>query len=1201
MSSLLCDYVTMADIILPPVLQVFLENLASPILEKLGNMWDMQENVRKLQDNLSMVQALLEDAEDQQATNRAVRIWLSKLNDVALDVEDLLIDFAVHEARITEVGFADRVKMMLSELDSIVDEGLGLNLRERVITVRREWDRRETSYFVVESEVYGREEDKEKIIELLLSCEASEKGCVSCIPIVGMGGLGKTTLAQLAYNDHKVAQYFDVKVWIFVSDHFDAKNIMMGLIECLTKDKCHFSNMNMLHSEVWCLLRNKRYLIVLDDVWTEDQDDWDKLKPLFQAGTDGSKILITTRSVKVALMMDCPTFPYYLGGLSEGACWSLFKKRAFRPGEEEANQNLLLIGQEIVRKCGGVALAAKTLGGLMRFKREEKEWLYVQESEIWKLDEYGNTGILPALRLSYSRLPPHLKRCFSFCSIFPRGYEIKKEKLILMWMAEGLIQSSKGNKSPEQIGNEYFVDLLWMSFLKEIKHGDNGVVTRYKMHDVIYDLAQSIVGPDFAVLDSGFPAASSVARIRHSSVVCDFKSSVIPEKLYEATRLRTLLLFSGGNFGEAPPKLYSNFKYLLVLDLSGSGLFTLDGEIDRLACLRYLDLSHTHIKRLPCTLENLQSLETLNLFNCYELKALPNILRMKNLRHLDNGGCEALTNTLSVMVHNKDFNAEQREAYINRLRKFPNKLRTFPLLVVGGPPDIMFLGNLNQLQGSLKIIHLENIHAEDAKSAFMFKKRGIESLGLYWGNEEFHSNINPEEDYDVIRYRKRNEIHSDGSSQGIEVDASMGELVLKNLQPHQNLKRLLIKGYPGILFPHWRMAYLKMLDLIDCRRSKYLPETLANLQFLNSLSLRAMHSVTRIGQQFYGQVRKPFPVLKELVLIDFPILEEWLSPEGREAFPSLRKLVVSACPQLTLMPLFLSVKHLELRDCNAVVVHSFQNLTSLKSLVIEKVRELLCFSGTFPANNPLLASLEIMSCPQLHHLPFELGNLTALKSLTIRWCEELSHLPPSLQNLNALEFLEISDCHSLLSLPDSDHQSPGLSNLRTLSIENCNNLASISIGFQCLSSLQNLTIMYCPSLVKLPQGVECLSSLRSLTILSCPQLMSLPEELQNLMFLHSLEIRNCSSLKALPDWIVKLVSLRSLAISECHGIRFLPEGIECLTALQYLSIQDCPQLVERCRAQNGEDWPKIAHVPYKHIASSGQICPSEASCSSSSN
>ena len=174
----------MAEIILPPVLQVFLENLASPILEKFGNMWDMQENVRKLQDNLSMVQALLEDAEDQQATNRAVRIWLSKLNDVALDVEDLLIDFAVHEARITDVGFADRVKKMLSELDSIVDEGLGLNLRERVITVRREWDRRETSYFVVESEVYGREEDKEKIIELLLSCEASEKGCVSCIPMI---------------------------------------------------------------------------------------------------------------------------------------------------------------------------------------------------------------------------------------------------------------------------------------------------------------------------------------------------------------------------------------------------------------------------------------------------------------------------------------------------------------------------------------------------------------------------------------------------------------------------------------------------------------------------------------------------------------------------------------------------------------------------------------------------------------------------------------------------------------------------------------------------------------------------------------------------------------------------------------------------------------------------------------------------------
>ncbi|PON93754.1 NB-ARC domain, LRR domain containing protein [Trema orientale] len=1191
----------MADIVLPPILQVFLEKLASPMLETLGNRWDMQDNVQKLQSNLSMVQAILEDAEEQQVTNMAVRIWLSKLNDIAHDVEDLLMDLAIHGARITDVGCADKAKKMLCELDMIVDEGLHLNLRERISTVRREWDRRETSYFVVESEVYGREEDKEKIKELLLSCDATEKGCVSCIPIVGMGGLGKTTLAQLAYNDLKVTQYFDVKLWVFVSDHFDAKDIMMGLIQGITKDKCEYSNMNVLHSEIWCLLHNKRYLIVLDDVWTEDQDDWDKLRPIFRGGTDGSKILITTRSAKVALMMDCPTFPYYLEGLSEDACWSLFKKRAFRPREEESNKSLLPIGLEIVRKCGGVALAAKTLGSLMRFKREEREWLCVQESDIWHLDEYGSTGILPALRLSYSRLPPHLKRCFSFCAIFPRGYEIKKEKLILMWMAEGLIQINKGNKSPEDIGNDYFIDLLWMSFFQEMKQCDDGVVTRYKLHDVIYDLAQSIVGPDFAILDRGFPAASNFSRIRHSSVVCDFKSSLIPEELYKATRLRTLLLFSGGNFGEAPLELYSNFKYLLVLNLSGCGLTSLNRAIDHLACLRYLDLSHTLIKRLPKTIEYLSCLQTLNLFNCYNLETLPNLLEMKSLRHVNNDGCEALTNTLWNPFGNL-LDSRSMALFIEMLSTFRNELQTLPLLVVGGPPDIMFLGRLKQLRGSLKITHLENVCAEDAKDVNLIENKGIESLGLYWGSDEFCPNINPEKEYDVIGFRKRNEIHSVGSSQGLEVDASMGERLLGKLQPHQNLKRLLIKGYPGIRFPPWRILHLKTVDLVDCRRSKRLLCTLANLQFLTSLSFRAMHSVTHISQEFYGKVRKPFPVLEELVLIDFPILKEWPSPEGRVAFPSLRKLTVSACPQLTVMPLFLSIQHLELRDCNAVVVHSFQNLTSLRSLVIEKVKDLLCFSGTFPANNSLLASLEIKSCPRLRHLPSELGNLAALKSLTIRWCEELSSLPPGLQNLNALESLEIGDCHSLMSLPDNDHdQTPGLSNLRTLSVENCNSLASISIGFQYLSSLENLTIMYCPSLVNLPQGVECLASLRSLTILSCPQLVSLPEELQNLMVLHSLEIRSCSSLEALPDWIEKLVSLRSLAISDCHGIRFLPEGLECLNALQHLSIQDCPQLVERCRKQNGEDWPKIAHVPHKHIGLSEQRRPSEASCSSWSN
>lgn len=171
----------------------------------------------------------------------------------------------------------------------------------------------------------------------------------------------------------------------------------MAVIESLFEQKCHCFTMHALHRKVGDLLYNKRYLVVLDDVWTENQGEWDELEPLFRGVVDGSKIIITTRSKRVGLIMkNYPTPPYYLKGLSECACWSLFMHRAFRIGEQEEHPDLLPIGQEIVKKCGGVA--ARTLGSLMRLKRKKSEWLAVQNSELWDLDGCKSNGILPALK-----------------------------------------------------------------------------------------------------------------------------------------------------------------------------------------------------------------------------------------------------------------------------------------------------------------------------------------------------------------------------------------------------------------------------------------------------------------------------------------------------------------------------------------------------------------------------------------------------------------------------------------------------------------------------------------------------------------------------------------------------------------------------------------------------------------------------------
>ncbi|EXB51446.1 hypothetical protein L484_010425 [Morus notabilis] len=234
---------------------------------------------------------------------------------------------------------------------------------------------------------------------------------------------------------------------------------------------------------------------------------------------------------------------------------------------------------------------------------------------------------------------------------------------------------------------------------------------------------------------------------------------------------------------------------------------------------------------------------------------------------------------------------------------------------------------------------------------------------------------------------------------------------------------------------------LHELDLISCRRCKNLP-SLENIPNLTRLFLQAFDGVRNIGKDFGQHL-----ALKELALIDFPNLKTWLSPgSGRPVFPNLRKLFLNKCPLLVIMPQVLSIQHLDLQVCNALLLDSFPNLTSLKTLVIQRVPNLLHFPAVFPSNNPFLTTLEIKSCSRLRFLPDKFGNLAALKSVTIQWCENLLSLPPSLHNLSALESLEIGDCHRLTCL--SPGWTRGLGSLRSLSIGNCSKLSSLSMECQ---------------------------------------------------------------------------------------------------------------------------------------------------------
>jgi len=310
---------------------------------------------------------------------------------------------------------------------------------------------RQTSSFIAEPQVYGREEDRDRIIDFLLH-DVSHDEDLSVYPITGLGGLGKTTLSQLIFNHERVINHFERRLWVCVSEDFGLKRMTKAIIEAVSGNACEDLDLDPLQRKLQDLLQNKKYLLVLDDVWDDEPEIWQRLKSVLACGALGAPILVTTRSAKVAAIMGTVS-PYELSKLSDNDCWRLFKQRAFAADEVE-KEELVVVGKEIVKKCGGVPLAAKVLGSLLRFEREVREWLKVKESNTWGLTH----NIMPALRLSYLNLPINLRQCFAYCAIFPKNERIEKQYLIELWMANGFI-SCDGKLDAEDVGDGVWNEL----------------------------------------------------------------------------------------------------------------------------------------------------------------------------------------------------------------------------------------------------------------------------------------------------------------------------------------------------------------------------------------------------------------------------------------------------------------------------------------------------------------------------------------------------------------------------------------------------------------------------------------------------------------------------------------------------------------------------------------------------------------------
>ena len=509
------------------VLTAFIETLcaklASSDLLRFARQEEIFADIKKWEKTLLKLHAVLGDAEEKQLTSRLVKMWLDDLRDLSYDVEDILDDFATEAlgrkfmveltqpssskvrrlipsccTSFTPTAIKFNVKMrskiddITSRLKDISAEKNDLHLSDN-LAVRTPTTIPDTTCSVDESRVCGRETDKAAILKLLFD-EYHEPiinsdDAVPVIAIIGMGGLGKTTLAQLAFNDKEAQTHFDLRVWVCVSDDFDVLRVTRTILQYSVHSDVKDLNqldLNQLQLKLKEQLSRKKFLLVLDDVWNENRRVWEIFyHPIIRSGgAQGSRVIVTTRNQGVVSAIGA-TSTYPLEGLSDDECLSLFAQQALGTRNFDDYPELRVVGGKIAEKCKGLPLAAKTLGGMLRTNQNLDAWQDILESKIWNLPDQKNNDILPALQLSYHHLPSPLKRCFAYCSIFPKDYVFKVDELVLLWMGEGFLHQVKRKKRMEEIGLEFFHELLARSFFQ---HSDR-ISSQFVMHDLVHDLA----------------------------------------------------------------------------------------------------------------------------------------------------------------------------------------------------------------------------------------------------------------------------------------------------------------------------------------------------------------------------------------------------------------------------------------------------------------------------------------------------------------------------------------------------------------------------------------------------------------------------------------------------------------------------------------------------------------------------------------
>ncbi|OVA18806.1 Disease resistance protein [Macleaya cordata] len=896
------------------VVTFFLEKLSGLLTQEANLLGGVDEQVTSLQ---NMLQWLLHDIKRLDLIRRQddrVKLWVNQIQDVAYDAEDVIDEFMVkisqprhgighgfaartlmrcitcthkfpvlHElanqikvinARVEEIS-ANKSRCGIQSIEAAGESSMTMmnsNSTNEVLLLMRKEKR---PPIADEWNVVGNEDSIRELKSLLIGGELR----LTVVSIVGMGGLGKTTLANKVYQNQDVRGSFDRFSWVTVSQQYrTTKELFQGMFKSFELSYSNHDDEETndgLRKKLREFLQGRKYLIVLDDIWNVEA--WDELNTVFPDEENGSRVLITTRNKDVALYADPSGGQLHeLHFLNEVESWELFLRKIFgfrgktSPDEVifSCPPELVDLGKQMVVKCGGLPLAIVVLGGLLSIKdKTQIAWSKVNDSVSWHLSTHG-AGLGSCSRilaLSYYNLPFYLKPCFLYMGLFPQDYEIRSSKLVQYWIAEGFIQR-RGEETMEDVAEDYLEELIQRNMIQVVRRKRDGRIKRCRIHDLLLDLSVTKAKEDqFCEVYgrvSEFSKTNKIRRLSIHSVGLKEKEQCFSEFPNYTPHIRSLIC----SFIRIDGKQFlslcrASFNLLRVLELNLEWESVVPEEIGDLVHLKYLALLATGgLKRIPKSIGRLVNLQFLDL-GYTDLKIFPSVicnltqlrylcvcgLSIKDKQHLDRNPLrvDKLTNLQTLKSTSGSWIEDGGLSKLRELKKLVIRGSLVPYKNEILPNSIAKLDGLRSLKLSIseeipnllpfsnhKFLYKLRLEGTLVKSLCTtdFFPPNLIKLTLFQSQLE----VDPMKTLEKLSNLRFFQLWVD-SYVGKELVCSEGGFVKL-----QDLEIWGLKGLEEWVVKEGALISLRRLEIKNCKRLKMLPDGLQNLSTIQELKLVRM-------------------------------------------------------------------------------------------------------------------------------------------------------------------------------------------------------------------------------------------------------------------------------------------------------------------------------------------------------------------------